>query len=134
MTRPRPGFRICAIGAAILVLGGCPGDRTDGEPGARAEPLPPPDLRLEVDVPAREVRAFRNDQLIATHPVAVGRTAWPTRPGEWHVDQVVFNPRWTPPDEEWAEEREVSEPGDPDNPLGRVQLNYDPPRSIHGTN
>jgi hypothetical protein len=138
MTRPIRTLVACAIGAAVFVLAGCPGgDRTDGardDAEARAERLPPPDLRLEVDVAAREVRAFRHDQLVATHPVAVGRAAWPTRPGEWHVDQVVFNPRWTPPDEEWADDREVAEPGDPDNPLGRVQLNYDPPRSIHGTN
>jgi hypothetical protein len=122
----------------VVVLAGCPGgDRTDGaldDAGARAERQPPPDLRLEVDVPAREVRAFRHDQQVAAYPVAVGREAWPTRPGEWHVGQVVFNPRWVPPAEEWAEEEETTEPGDPDNPLGRVQLVYDPPRSIHGTN
>jgi len=41
---------------------------------------------------------------------------------------------WTPPDETWAEEREPREPGDPKNPLGRIQLVYDPPSSIHGTN
>jgi hypothetical protein len=137
MTKPIRTLAACVIGATVVLLAGCPGgDRTDGadDAEARAERLPPPDLRLEVDVPAREVRAFRNDQQVAAHPVAVGRAAWPTRPGEWHVDQVVFNPRWTPPDEEWADDREVAEPGDRDNPLGRVQLNYDPPRSIHGTN
>jgi lipoprotein-anchoring transpeptidase ErfK/SrfK len=46
----------------------------------------------------------------------------------------VWNPRWVPPREEgWAEDEKVSEPGAPDNPLGRAQLVYDAPRSIHGT-
>jgi hypothetical protein len=67
--------------------------------------------------------------------VAVGMPEWPTRTGEWTIGQVVFNPRWTPPqDEEWAKDEEVKEPGDPENPLGRAQLVYDAPRSIHGTN
>jgi hypothetical protein len=48
--------------------------------------------------------------------------------------QVVFNPAWVPPDESWAEQREPREPGDPKNPLGRAQLIYDPPRTVHGTN
>jgi hypothetical protein len=46
----------------------------------------------------------------------------------------VWNPDWNPPDESWAEEREPRESGDPKNPMGRAQLVYDPPRSIHGTN
>ena len=47
---------------------------------------------------------------------------------------MVWNPRWIPPEEEWAEDEEVSEPGDPDNPLGHAQLVYRAPNSIHGTN
>ena len=31
-------------------------------------------------------------------------------------------------------EEEVAEPGDPENPLGRAQLVYSPPNTIHGTN
>ena len=50
------------------------------------------------------------------------------------VSQVVWNPEWIPPDESWAEERQPRQPGDPANPLGRAQLIYDPPRTIHGTN
>jgi lipoprotein-anchoring transpeptidase ErfK/SrfK len=71
---------------------------------------------------------------VSTHSVAVGSAEWPTRTGEWRVKQVVFNPEWVPPDESWAEQREPRQPGDPKNPLGRAQLIYDPPRTIHGTN
>lgn len=149
---------LVACGAALLGLGGCV-VKDGGDEGAQgggqgstaqtqqpagtaqpAEPAPtpappPPDLRLEVNVAERELYVYRNDQRIATHPVAVGTSEWPTRTGEWTINQVVFNPRWTPPKEEsWAKDEEVKEPGDPDNPLGVAQLVYDAPRSIHGTN
>lgn len=92
-------------------------------------------LRVEVDVAARQVRvlAGANDTL-AAHPVAVGSEEWPTRTGTWTIGQVVLNPEWIPPDETWADEAESRQPGDPKNPLGRAQLVYDLPRSIHGTN
>lgn len=151
-----------ALAAAMLTLGACvvkdgtddeqaqgggttvtqqqPAGAAQGAQPAAPQPapapaLPPPDLRLEVNVAERELYVYRNDQRIATHPVAVGTSEWPTRTGEWTIGQVVFNPRWTPPrEEEWAKDEEVKEPGDPDNPLGRAQLVYDAPRSIHGTN
>ncbi|MBW3570941.1 MAG: L,D-transpeptidase [Gemmatimonadetes bacterium] len=153
--RARMGIR-AALAAAALALGGCGGDgeadRNQVDAGgttvaqqqpqaaqpapqpAPAPPPPPPDLRLEVNVAERKLYVYRNDERIATHPVAVGTKEWPTRTGEWRIGQVVFNPRWTPPQEEWARDEEVVEPGDPDNPLGRAQLVYDAPRSIHGTN
>src|SRR5688500_11922872 len=92
------------------------------------------DMRIEVDLNARQLKVFKGGQQIATHPVAVGSEKWPTEKGEWTIKQVVWNPDWVPPDESWAEEREPRESGDPKNPLGRAQLVYDPPRSIHGTN
>ncbi|MGZ8377062.1 MAG: L,D-transpeptidase [Gemmatirosa sp.] len=92
------------------------------------------DMRLEVDLAARQLHVFKGDRRVASHPVAVGSPEWPTKTGEWRVTQVVFNPEWIPPDESWAEQRERREPGDPKNPLGRAQLIYDPPRTIHGTN
>jgi len=91
-------------------------------------------MRLEVDLNARQLYVYKGSQRVASHPVAVGSTKWPTQTGEWTVKQVVFNPEWIPPDESWAEEREPRKPGDPKNPLGRAQLVYDAPRSIHGTN
>jgi hypothetical protein len=43
-------------------------------------------------------------------------------------------PMTDPAMREWAKDEERRESGDPENPLGRAQLVYDPPRSIHGTN
>ena len=101
---------------------------------AQPAPAPEPDMRIEVDLAARQLYVIRGGARVATHPVAVGSTEWPTQTGEWKIVQTVWNPEWTPPDESWAEEREPRKPGDPKNPLGRIQLVYDPPRSIHGTN
>jgi lipoprotein-anchoring transpeptidase ErfK/SrfK len=91
-------------------------------------------LRLEVDVAARKLYVFRDGAATDTHAVAVGMEQWPTRTGEWRIGQVIWNPDWTPPDEAWAKDEKPEESGDPDNPLGQVQLVYDAPRSIHGTN
>ena len=91
-------------------------------------------MRIEVDLKARKLHLYEGDKRIATHGVAVGSAKWPTQTGSWTISQVVWNPEWTPPDESWAEEREPRQPGDPKNPLGRAQLVYDPPRTIHGTN
>jgi hypothetical protein len=104
-------------------------------PAPAPAPPPPPELRLEVDVAARQVRVFRKEQLVKSYGVAVGRPEWPTQNGSWTVTDVIWNPGWTPPpDEEWTKDEEPKDPGAPDNPLGRVQMAYDPPRTIHGTN
>jgi lipoprotein-anchoring transpeptidase ErfK/SrfK len=101
------------------------------------QPVQQPDaapMRLEVNIQARELYVYRNGQRTETHGVAVGSEEWPTRTGEWTIGEVIFNPRWVPPDEEWAEDEDEEEPGAETNPLGRAQLVYDRPRSIHGTN
>ncbi len=91
------------------------------------------DMRIEVNVSERELYVLNGSEKVATYPVAVGKPDWPTRTGNWAIYEVVWNPWWHPPDEEWAWYRPIMAPGDPDNPLGRAQLIYDAPRSIHGT-
>ena len=102
--------------------------------GAAATPQPSSTMRVEVDIKARKLYLLENGNRTATYSVAVGSSEWPTQTGEWNVKQVVFNPEWIPPDESWADEREPRKSGDPKNPLGRAQLVYDLPRTIHGTN
>ncbi len=91
------------------------------------------DMRIEVSINRRKLYVFSGRDTVATYPVAVGKPEWPTRTGNWGIYEVVWNPWWHPPDEEWAWYRAIMAPGDPDNPLGRAQLIYDAPRSIHGT-
>jgi lipoprotein-anchoring transpeptidase ErfK/SrfK len=92
------------------------------------------DMRIEVDLNARQLYVIRGGERVASHAVAVGSQRWPTEKGEWTIKQVVWNPDWIPPDESWAEDNEPKESGAADNPLGRAQLVYDLPRTIHGTN
>ena len=134
------------IAVAAMLLGGCVVEDDTNEDAAATTsqqqparpapaPLPPPDLRLEVNLAKRQLNVYKADQVIATHPVAVGSAEWPTPTGEWTIGQVIFNPRWVPPkDESWAKDEKEAEPGAPDNPLGKIQLVYSPPNSIHGTN
>ncbi len=92
-----------------------------------------PDMRIEVNISRRELYVLSGREKVATYPVAVGKPDWPTRTGSWGIYEVVWNPWWHPPEEEWAWYHAIMAPGDPDNPLGRAQLIYDAPRSIHGT-
>ena len=144
------GKTASAIPIALFFLGACTISEKDRSTAAvdsaanatavlPAPPAMPPvdsvvsTLRIEVDLAARRLSVLRSGDSTSTFPVAVGSERWPTQPGEWRITQVVWNPEWIPPDESWAEEREPREPGDPRNPLGRVQLVYDLPRTIHGT-
>jgi lipoprotein-anchoring transpeptidase ErfK/SrfK len=102
-------------------------------PAPRAE-VNKDDARVEVSLSARQVSLYRGGERVATFPIGVGQPDWPVQTGEWEIYQIDFNPDWNPPqDEEWSEDREYKEPGHPDNPMGRVRMRYDPPRSIHGT-
>ena len=103
-------------------------------PDSAKAPVMSSTMRVEVDLAARKLYLYEGDTRVATHAVAVGSSKWPTQTGEWTIKQVIFNPEWVPPDESWAEEREPKKSGAPNNPLGRAQLVYDLPRTIHGTN
>ena len=110
-------------------------DSVDVGRTTKATLLPLASTRIEVDVTARRLTVFDGDKQVGTYRVAVGSKEWPTQTGEWSITQVVWNPEWVPPkDESWAEAKDPKKPGAPDNPLGRAQLVYDPPRTIHGTN
>lgn len=134
-----------AVAAAFLATACGTDDRTqtadtDIQPGAeqQGQPMQPaqpaePAMRIEIVLAERMLHVYRNGQRTDSHPVAVGSEEWPTRTGEWTIDEIALNPRWVPPDEEWAEDEEEAEPGADDNPLGVAQLIYDRPRSIHGT-
>jgi lipoprotein-anchoring transpeptidase ErfK/SrfK len=110
-------------------------DSVDVGRTSRSTLLPLASTRIEVDINAKRLTVFDDDKPVGSYRVAVGSKEWPTQTGEWSITQVVWNPEWVPPkDEAWAEAKDPKSPGAPDNPLGRAQLVYDPPRTIHGTN
>ena len=91
------------------------------------------ELRIVVDQSDRKVYIYKGDKQVRSHDVAVGTEKNPTPIGEFSFHRVDLNPRWVPPNSEWAEGRETKAPGDPENPMGRARLVYKMPYTIHGT-
>ncbi len=69
-------------------------------------------LRLELRLGERKVYVFKNDEIIASYPVAIGRAGWETPTGDFVVRDMIENPGW-----ENFRTGEVMPPGE-DNPLG----------------
>lgn len=111
--------------------------QSQGQQGNQTSRQIPPELQnlqFMVDISDRELRLMNGDQVMETHPVAVGTEEWPTPTGSWDLHRVDMNPEWVPPkSEEWAKDEETKEPGAPDNPMGRARLVYRMPNTIHGT-
>ncbi len=85
---------------------------------------------------------FHRDQpLVTTHPIGVGRKEWETPLGNGRIVEKTKNPTWRPPDrirqyyvDNNIELPEVVPPG-PKNPLGKYAIRLSiPGYLIHGTN
>lgn len=100
---------------------------------ARAHPPESGTLRLVISRSERELYIYVGDERVRTLPVAIGQPGHATPTGEWGVHQVDWNPDWTPPDSEWAEDSDYKAPGAEGNPMGRARLIFNAPYSIHGT-
>lgn len=124
-----------APAAGTPATGNLSPDSVDVGRTTKKDLLPLASTRIEVDVSAKQLYVYDGDKRVGSYRVGVGSKEWPTQTGEWSIAQVIWNPEWNPPkDESWAEQRKPKKSGAPDNPLGRAQLIYDPPRTIHGTN
>lgn len=99
---------------------------------AQPSPRPTPKLRLVVNVPAGRLDLVRGDSTLKSYPVSVGTRAHPTPTGTFWISMMIWNPRWHPPESEWAQGRKPEPPG-PRNPMGRVKLHISELYYIHGT-
>jgi lipoprotein-anchoring transpeptidase ErfK/SrfK len=65
---------------------------------------------------------------VRSYQIGVGRRRYPLPTGEHQAPELIFNPRWIPPDSDWVKQSEdvepyeKIEPGDPRNPLGRIRI------------
>lgn len=92
-------------------------------------------LRVLIDISERKLYVEEGGERIGSYSVAVGTKSHPTPKGSFTVRRMIWNPRWVPPDSEWAEGEKVREPGDPKNPMGRVKIFFrEPAYYVHGTN
>lgn len=118
---------------AILLLAGVAG--LFAFEGRGAGPLPPSEtLALTVDLSDRRLTVLENGRTLETFPVTIGLPRHPTPTGGYHIDWLVWNPSWNPPDSDWARGKKKIDPG-PDNPMGRVKMFFrNPAYYVHGTN
>lgn len=92
-------------------------------------------LRMVIDISERKLYVEQDGSRIESYNVAVGTADHPTPRGSFTVRRLIWNPRWVPPNSEWAKGEKPREPGDPKNPMGRVKIFFkDPTYYIHGTN
>jgi lipoprotein-anchoring transpeptidase ErfK/SrfK len=91
-------------------------------------------VRLEVDLSARRLSVIEGGEVVETYPVAIGKPSYPTPKGSFSIRRIIWNPRWVPPDSEWAKKKKPAGPGDPNNPMGKVKIFFsEPDYYIHGT-
>jgi lipoprotein-anchoring transpeptidase ErfK/SrfK len=91
-------------------------------------------LRLQVDLSERRLYLIENGEVSSSYPVAIGKPSYPTPRGSYRIRRIIWNPRWVPPDSEWAKKKTPKGPGEPGNPMGRVKIFFsEPDYYIHGT-
>jgi len=93
-------------------------------------------IRLEADLSDRTLRVLRGDgSVLRSYPITVGKDGHRTPTGSFSIRRIIWNPRWVPPNSEWARNERPREPGDPGNPMGRAKIFFrSPTYYIHGTN
>jgi len=72
-------------------------------PSPLTQPAP---LHLVLKLGQRRVYVYQEDMMLASYPVAIGRSDTPTPIGQFHVFQMIENPVWQSP---WT--GEVRSPG-----------------------
>src|SRR5687768_9303216 len=73
---------------------------------------------LRVDLSERQLYVLSGGETVETYAVAVGAPSFPTPKGSFNIRRIIWNPRWVPPDSEWAKKKIARAPGDPKNPMG----------------
>lgn len=94
-----------------------------------------------INVPQRLLFLFGGGQLLAHHPVGLGRPGWRTPTGQFTIREREVDKAWVVPPSIQAEMRRQGKtvpsvvPPGPENPLGRHWLGLSPGScGIHGTN
>ena len=91
-------------------------------------------LELRASLSTRTLYVVRGDSLLAEYPVAIGADAYPTPLGDFRIRKIVWNPRWVPPDADWARGKSPKAPGSDANPMKVVKIFFqEPDYYIHGT-
>jgi hypothetical protein len=96
----------------------------------------PSDTRVVVNAPAYRMDIFENGNLVKTYKIGIGYPEFPLPQGTRTAKTIIFNPKWTPPDEPWVKGKykpyETVEAGSKLNPLGLIKIPIGLPSLIHG--
>jgi murein L,D-transpeptidase YcbB/YkuD len=122
-------MRFTVAAGVVLAAAGAGINSSIGHKG----PVKESPLRLVLNVPAHRLYVFENGKNTKVFKVSVGMVGHQTPAGTYRISQSIWNPWWHPPASPWAEGRKPEAPG-PNNPMGRVKLNFAPLLYIHGTN
>ena len=100
--------------------------------------LPPtPHVGIIINRPEKRLYLFKNDRLVQSYPVSIGRGETQTPTGSTHITLKRDAPTWVPPASIREAKPQLPEavPPGPYNPLGDHALNLGwPGFVIHGTN
>jgi murein L,D-transpeptidase YcbB/YkuD len=116
------------VPAILTVIAGAamtPNNHSAGRP-------PEPPIRLAINIPAGRLDVFEHGRRTHTYLISVGRRGFETPAGSYAISRVEWNPWFHPPKSEWARNWKIAPPG-PDNPMGRVKLQFSNLLYIHGT-
>ena len=91
-------------------------------------------MELKVNLSERTLSVIEDGEVVQTYGVAIGTPSHPTPTGSFRTGTIDWNPRWVPPNSEWARGEQAREPGDPANPMQGVKIHFSPLYFIHGTN
>ena len=91
-------------------------------------------LYIVVDLSDKRLRMYQADSLLWQYPISDGTGGYPTPRGSFSVRKLIWNPRWVPPNSEWAKKYTPKGPGEPGNPMKVVKIFFkEPVYYIHGT-
>jgi murein L,D-transpeptidase YcbB/YkuD len=121
-----------AMTALFLILAAGSAQAETRAASAERERIDEPPIRLLLNVPAHRLYVYESGELTRTFRIAVGEPGHETPSGRYRVSNVIWNPWWHPPASEWARDRQIESPG-PNNPMGRVKLNFSNLLYIHGS-
>jgi len=91
------------------------------------------ETHLVISISQRQLYVMEGSDTVQRYAISVGKQGHPTPQGEFKIHQIDWNPDWTPPDSEWAQDESYKKPGQAGNPMGRARIIYEMPYTIHGT-
>ena len=124
----KPTIRRLLVVAGVLAAGAGAGVNY----AWRTAPETESGLHLVLNIAGNRLHVYEDGERTVTYKVSVGMREYQTPPGDYTIRQVIWNPWWHPPQSDWARGRKPESPG-PNNPMGRVKLNFAPLLYIHGT-